>query len=110
MLAALAGDPEISTCPVDVVELQTGGLASTQAKPNQDHDDRPVPCPECGGRIAHPQHGRDLIAQLETPTGLEGAFKRDPLLARAHARMQAAEARRESVLESTPGGEAAGGE
>jgi hypothetical protein len=50
------------------------------------------------------QHGRDLIAQLETPTGLEGAFKRDPLLARAHARMQAAEARRESVLESTPSG------
>jgi hypothetical protein len=50
------------------------------------------------------QHGRDLIAQLETPTGLEGAFKRDPLLARAHARMQAAEARRESVLASTPAG------
>ncbi len=48
------------------------------------------------------QHGRDLIAQLESPTGLEGAFKRDPLLARAHARMLAAEARRESVLESTP--------
>jgi hypothetical protein len=47
------------------------------------------------------QHGRDLIAQLETPTGLEGAFKRDPLLARAHARMIAAGARRESVLEST---------
>jgi DNA repair exonuclease SbcCD ATPase subunit len=47
------------------------------------------------------QHGRDLIAQLETPTGLEGAFKRDPLLARAHARMLAAQARRESVREST---------
>ena len=47
------------------------------------------------------QHGRDLIAQLETPTGLEGAFKRDPLLERAHSRMVAAEARRESVLEST---------
>jgi hypothetical protein len=47
------------------------------------------------------QHGRDLIAALESPTGLEGAFKRDPLLARAHARMLAAEARRESVLEST---------
>ncbi len=43
------------------------------------------------------QHGRDLIAQLETPIGLEGAFKRDPLLARAHARMVAAEARRTSV-------------
>jgi hypothetical protein len=41
------------------------------------------------------QHGRDLIAQLETPAGLEGAFKRDPLLARAHARMTAAAARRE---------------
>jgi hypothetical protein len=47
------------------------------------------------------QHGRDLIAQLESPTGLEGAFKRDPLLARAHARMQSAEARRESVRESS---------
>ena len=47
------------------------------------------------------QHGRDLIAQLESPTGLEGAFKRDPLLERAHSRMVAAEARRESVLEST---------
>lgn len=43
------------------------------------------------------QHGRDLIAALETPTGLEGAFKRDPLLARAHARMVAAEARRAAV-------------
>jgi len=43
------------------------------------------------------QHGRDLIAQLETPTGLEGAFKRDPLLARAHARMVAAESRRTSA-------------
>jgi hypothetical protein len=47
------------------------------------------------------RHGRDLIAQLETPTGLEGAFKRDPLLGRAHARMLAAEARRESVRESS---------
>jgi hypothetical protein len=47
------------------------------------------------------QHGRDLIAQLETPTGLEGAFKRDPLLGRAHARMLAAEARRASVREAT---------
>jgi hypothetical protein len=46
------------------------------------------------------QHGRELIAQLETPTGLEGAFKRDPLLGRAHARMVAAEARRESVRET----------
>ena len=47
------------------------------------------------------QHGRDLIAQLETPTGLEGAFKRDPLLERAHSRMIAAEARRESVRGAT---------
>jgi hypothetical protein len=43
------------------------------------------------------QHGRDLIAQLETPSGLEGAFKRDPLLGRAHARMLAAEARRAAI-------------
>lgn len=47
------------------------------------------------------RHGHDVIAQLETPTGLEGAFKRDPLLGRAHARMVAAEARRESVRESS---------
>jgi hypothetical protein len=46
------------------------------------------------------QHGRDLIAQLESPAGLEGAFKRDPLLGRAHARMLAAAARRESVRDS----------
>jgi hypothetical protein len=51
------------------------------------------------------QVGRDLIAQLETESGLEGAFKRDPLLARAHARMLGAKARETSavtVLE-TPG-------
>jgi hypothetical protein len=47
------------------------------------------------------QHGRELIAQLETPTGLEGTFKRDPLLGRAHARMLAAEARRASVRDAT---------
>lgn len=35
------------------------------------------------------QYGRDLIAQLETERGLEGAFARDPLLGRAHARMLA---------------------
>ena len=46
------------------------------------------------------QPGRDLIAQLESPAGLEGAFKRDPLLGRAHARMLAAAARRESVRDS----------
>jgi hypothetical protein len=46
------------------------------------------------------QFGRDLIAQLETETGLEGAFKRDPLLGRAHARMLAARARQTAVPES----------
>ena len=66
MLAALAGDPEMSTCPVDVVEPQTGGLASTQAKPHQDHDDRPVPRPERRGPIAHAKQGRDLIG-VHTP-------------------------------------------
>jgi len=40
------------------------------------------------------EYGRSLISQLETTSGLEGAFMRDPLLARAHARMQAAQARR----------------
>jgi hypothetical protein len=54
------------------------------------------------------QHGRDLIAQLETPTGLEGAFKRDPLLSRAHARMLAAEARRTAVRDSMQPAEPAG--
>jgi hypothetical protein len=48
------------------------------------------------------QQGREIIAQLETPKGLEGAFKRDPLLGRAHARMVAAEARRQSVRDTTP--------
>lgn len=46
------------------------------------------------------RHTRDIIAQLETPVGLEGAFKRDPLLEQAHKRMLAAEARRASVRES----------
>lgn len=49
------------------------------------------------------QQGHEVIAQLETPNGLEGAFKRDPLLGRAHARMVAAEARRAAIRESTPG-------
>lgn len=47
------------------------------------------------------QHGRDLIAQLETPTGLEGAFKRDPLLFRAHTRMLEAQSRRAAVIDSS---------
>jgi hypothetical protein len=51
-------------------------------------------------RVLLEQHERDLIAQLETPLGLEGAFKRDPLLGRAHARMLAAEARRTSIMKS----------
>jgi hypothetical protein len=56
------------------------------------------------------QHGRDLIAHLETPSGLEGAFKRDPLLGRAHARMLAAEARREAIRGSaSPAGPAVDG-
>ncbi|HEV8020359.1 MAG TPA: hypothetical protein VGP41_03785 [Candidatus Lustribacter sp.] len=51
-------------------------------------------------RVEIEQYGRELIGQLETPGGLESAFKRDPLLARAHARMLAAQARRTVVLES----------
>src|SRR6478735_9344100 len=66
MLAALAGDLEIPTYPVDVVEPQTGGLAGTQATPHQDHDERSVPRPECGGRIAYAQQGRDLLG-VHTP-------------------------------------------
>lgn len=46
------------------------------------------------------QYGHALIAQLETTTGLESAFQRDPLLGRAHARMLAAEARRTSIRDS----------
>lgn len=47
------------------------------------------------------QYGRALNAQLETPAGLAGAFRRDPLLARAHTRMLAAQARRVHGLAST---------
>jgi hypothetical protein len=50
-------------------------------------------------RVQIEQYGRDLIAQLETPAGLESAFKRDPLLGRAHARMLAAQARRAAVTD-----------
>src|ERR1700746_69943 len=66
MLAPLAGDPKMSTAPVDVVEPQMGGLASTQATPHEDHDERPVPRPERGGRIAYAQQGRDLLG-VHTP-------------------------------------------
>jgi hypothetical protein len=45
-------------------------------------------------------YGRSLIAQLETTSGLEAAFMRDPLLARAHARMIAAQARRTAITDS----------
>lgn len=48
-------------------------------------------------RVEIEQYGRELINQLETPQGLEAAFKRDPLLGRAHARMLAAQARRTSA-------------
>lgn len=54
-------------------------------------------------RVQVEQYGRDIIAQLETPSGLENAFMRDPLLGRAHARMLAAQARRERIAD--PGGE-----
>jgi hypothetical protein len=40
----------------------------------------------------------ELIRMLETPTGLENAFKRDPLLSRAHARMKAAVAQRDALV------------
>jgi hypothetical protein len=46
------------------------------------------------------KYGRDLIAQLETPAGLEAAFKRDPLLGRAHARMAQAQAHVAQIRES----------
>lgn len=42
------------------------------------------------------EYGHNLIAQLETPSGLESAFKRDPLLGRAHARMVSAQLARKA--------------
>jgi hypothetical protein len=48
------------------------------------------------------KNGRELIAQLETAAGLERAFKRDPLLSRAHARMIAAQARRTPPPDGAP--------
>ena len=56
------------------------------------------------------QRTSDIIAQLETPVGLEGAFKRDPLLEQAYKRMLAAEARRESVRAAHATAEAPQGE
>ena len=44
---------------------------------------------------------RDLIAQLETKAGLDAAFRRDPLLSRAHARMLASKARKDHVQATT---------
>jgi hypothetical protein len=44
------------------------------------------------------KHNDDLIRFLETPSGLENAFKRDPLLGRAHARMKAAIAARDAAI------------
>ena len=51
-------------------------------------------------RVQVEQYGRDLIAQLETETGLAGAFRRDPLLSRAHARMVAAQARHAALRDA----------
>jgi hypothetical protein len=50
-------------------------------------------------RVQVEQYGRDIIGQLETPTGLEGAFMRDPLLGRAYARMLNARARHASICD-----------
>ncbi len=44
------------------------------------------------------KRNEELIRMLETPEGLENAFKRDPLLGRAHARMKAAIAQRDALL------------
>ncbi len=52
------------------------------------------------------KRNEDLIRMLETPSGLENAFKRDPLLGRAHARMTAAVANRDALQgagAATPG-------
>jgi hypothetical protein len=44
------------------------------------------------------KRNEELIRMLETPSGLENAFKRDPLLGRAHARMKTAVAQRDALL------------
>jgi hypothetical protein len=43
------------------------------------------------------KHTDDLIAFLETPDGLANAFRRDPLLGQAHARMKSAIALRDAA-------------
>jgi len=43
------------------------------------------------------KRNEELIRMLETPDGLENAFKRDPLLSRAYARMKAAVAQRDAL-------------
>jgi hypothetical protein len=48
------------------------------------------------------KHNEDLIRLLETPDGLTNAFKRDPLLGQAHARMKAAIARRDAARAGAP--------
>jgi hypothetical protein len=48
------------------------------------------------------KHNDDLIRALETPDGLANAFKRDPLLGHAHARMKAALARRDALAYGAP--------
>ena len=53
------------------------------------------------------QHNDDLVRFLETPDGLANAFKRDPLLGQAHARMKSAMAKRDELAARDPATESA---
>ncbi len=53
------------------------------------------------------EHHNDLIRFLETPDGLMNAFKRDPLLGQAHARMKSAVAKRDALAARNPAPESA---
>jgi hypothetical protein len=57
---ALAADRDLAAPPVDVVQAEPGGFAGSQAHPGQQQQDRPVPAPGGGGRVAGVQHRLDL--------------------------------------------------
>ena len=58
--AALAADRDLAAPPVDVVQAEPGDLPGPQAHPGQHQQDRPVPAPGRGGRVAGVQHRLDL--------------------------------------------------
>jgi predicted ester cyclase len=58
--AALAGDRDLAGPPVDVAELQPGGLGASQAQPGQQRQDRVVPQAHCRVPVAAVQQPADL--------------------------------------------------